>query len=125
MTSKSLRTLASTDDGGPEDAPKELASGSPRLVPPDPEEGTILMLLLLEEPEEVIPTCSEDSHRRGVGEIRGRSKGMQNEEVRSQPGRSELIGSKGVVPASRDKARDRSKTTQRIKCIIALNAQPH
>ncbi|RWW74751.1 hypothetical protein BHE74_00017290, partial [Ensete ventricosum] len=26
---RSLRTLASTGDGGPEDAPEELASGSP------------------------------------------------------------------------------------------------
>ncbi|RWV77020.1 hypothetical protein GW17_00062211 [Ensete ventricosum] len=56
MTSKSLSTLASTGDGGPEDAPEELASGSPRLVPPDPEEGTTLTLL--EESEEVIPTSS-------------------------------------------------------------------
>ncbi|RWW55012.1 hypothetical protein BHE74_00038388 [Ensete ventricosum] len=33
---ESLRTLASTGDGGPEDAPKEPASGSLRLAPPDP-----------------------------------------------------------------------------------------
>ncbi|RWW63998.1 hypothetical protein BHE74_00028792 [Ensete ventricosum] len=32
----SLRTLASTGDGGPEDAPEEPTSGSHRLVSPDP-----------------------------------------------------------------------------------------
>ncbi|RZS13422.1 hypothetical protein BHM03_00044999 [Ensete ventricosum] len=56
-------TLASTGDGGLEDAPKELASGSSGLVPPNPGEGTTLTLL--EEFEEVIPTflehlCSTD-----------------------------------------------------------------
>ncbi|RZR80890.1 hypothetical protein BHM03_00006998 [Ensete ventricosum] len=65
MTSKSLRTLALTGNGGPEDAPEELASGSPRLVPPDPGEGTTLMLL--EESEEVIPTCSRNTDRMGLG----------------------------------------------------------
>ncbi|RRT82465.1 hypothetical protein B296_00015779 [Ensete ventricosum] len=54
MTSKSLRTLVSTGDGGPEDVPEELASGSSKLVPPDPMEVTTLTLL--DESEEVIPT---------------------------------------------------------------------
>ncbi|RZS13382.1 hypothetical protein BHM03_00044962 [Ensete ventricosum] len=54
---KSLRTLASTSDEGPEDAPEESTSGSHRLVSPDPgEEAT---LTLLEESEEVILTCSK------------------------------------------------------------------
>ncbi|RRT33168.1 hypothetical protein B296_00037581 [Ensete ventricosum] len=53
----SLRTLASTSDEGPEDAPEELTSGSHRLVSPDPGEETTLTLL--EESEEVIPTCSK------------------------------------------------------------------
>ncbi|RWW89268.1 hypothetical protein BHE74_00001810 [Ensete ventricosum] len=61
MTTKSLRTLASTSDGGPEDAPEELTSGSHRLVSPDPGEETTLTLL--EESEEVIPTCSKKSYR--------------------------------------------------------------
>ncbi|RRT70699.1 hypothetical protein B296_00001748 [Ensete ventricosum] len=65
MTSKSLRTLALIDNGGPEDAPEELASGSPRLVPPDPGEGITLMLL--EESEEVILACSRNTDRRGLG----------------------------------------------------------
>ncbi|RRT68220.1 hypothetical protein B296_00038484 [Ensete ventricosum] len=51
------QTLASTDDEGPKDTPEELASGSTRLVPPDPAEGTTLALV--EESEEVIPTYSQ------------------------------------------------------------------
>ncbi|RZS27832.1 hypothetical protein BHM03_00061360 [Ensete ventricosum] len=52
---ESFRTLASTGDRGPEDAPEEPTSGSHRLVSLDPgEEAT---LTLLEESEEVIPTC--------------------------------------------------------------------
>ncbi|RRT54216.1 hypothetical protein B296_00035862 [Ensete ventricosum] len=58
----SLRTLASTGDGGPEDALEELASGSFGLVPPDPANGTTLTLL--EESEEVISTCSQKHPRR-------------------------------------------------------------
>ncbi|RRT73344.1 hypothetical protein B296_00006511 [Ensete ventricosum] len=55
----SLRTLASTDDGGPEDAPEEPASGSLRLAPLDPEEE--MTLTLLEESKEVIPTYSKNT----------------------------------------------------------------
>ncbi|RWW04736.1 hypothetical protein GW17_00032029 [Ensete ventricosum] len=57
IATTSLRTLASTGDGGPEDAPEELTSGSHRLVSPDPGEETTLTLL--EESEEVISTCSK------------------------------------------------------------------
>ncbi|RWW51121.1 hypothetical protein BHE74_00042558 [Ensete ventricosum] len=57
MTSRSLRTLASTGDGGPEDAPKEPTSGSHRLASPDPGEETTLTLL--DESKEVISTCSK------------------------------------------------------------------
>ncbi|RRT32676.1 hypothetical protein B296_00042867 [Ensete ventricosum] len=39
---ESLRTLASTGDGGPEDAPEEPTSGSHRLVSLDPGEETTL-----------------------------------------------------------------------------------
>ncbi|RWW57930.1 hypothetical protein BHE74_00035251 [Ensete ventricosum] len=59
---KGLRTLASTGDGGLEDALEELASGSFGLVPPDPANGTTLTLL--EESEEVISTCSQRDPRR-------------------------------------------------------------
>ncbi|RZS24549.1 hypothetical protein BHM03_00057659, partial [Ensete ventricosum] len=38
----SLKTLASTSDGGPEDAPEEPTLGSPRLAPPDPGEEMTL-----------------------------------------------------------------------------------
>ncbi|RRT47769.1 hypothetical protein B296_00041745 [Ensete ventricosum] len=61
MTTKSRRTIASIGDGGPEDAPEELTSGSHRLVSPDP--GEKKTLTLLEESEEVIPTCSKKSYR--------------------------------------------------------------
>ncbi|RRT78078.1 hypothetical protein B296_00006192 [Ensete ventricosum] len=47
----SLKTLASTSDGGPEDAPEEPTLGSPRLAPPDP--GEEMTLTLLEESEEL------------------------------------------------------------------------
>ncbi|RWW36437.1 hypothetical protein BHE74_00058543 [Ensete ventricosum] len=76
MTSRSLRTLASTGDGGPEDAPEEPTSGSHRLVSPAPGEETTLTLL--EESEEVIPTCSKKNYRlkgRWVArKVRGRSR---------------------------------------------------
>ncbi|RRT40921.1 hypothetical protein B296_00035022 [Ensete ventricosum] len=58
---KSLRTLALIGDGGPEDAPEEPTSGSHRLVSPDP--GGETTLTLLEEFEEVIPTCSKKNYR--------------------------------------------------------------
>ncbi|RZR94399.1 hypothetical protein BHM03_00023087 [Ensete ventricosum] len=56
---RSLKTLASTSDGGPEDAPEEPASGSLRLALPDP--GEEMTLTLLEESEEVILTCSKNT----------------------------------------------------------------
>ncbi|RRT32984.1 hypothetical protein B296_00057267 [Ensete ventricosum] len=58
--SKSLRTLASIGDEGPEDAPEEPTSGSHRLASPDPgEETTLTLLEESEESEEVIPTYSK------------------------------------------------------------------
>ncbi|RWV96000.1 hypothetical protein GW17_00041322, partial [Ensete ventricosum] len=55
----SLRTLASTGDGDPEDDPEEPASGPLRLAPPDP--GEEMTLTLLEESEEVILTYSKNT----------------------------------------------------------------
>ncbi|RZS26550.1 hypothetical protein BHM03_00059904 [Ensete ventricosum] len=78
MTSRSLRTLASTRDGGPEDAPEEPTSGSYRLVSLDPEEE--ITLTLLEESEEVIPTCSKKNYR-----LKGR---WVAKKVRASQGRS-------------------------------------